>query len=107
MGRKRTPGLYFRGGIWHIDKHLNGQRICQNTGTANLAQAEQYLARISEETREASVYGVRPVRTFEQAAIKFIEENTRKRSLRNDISRLKGLMPWFRNERLDRMHMGT
>ncbi len=107
MGRKRTPGLYFRGGIWHIDKHLNGQRICQSTGTASLAEAEQYLARISEQTRQASVYGVRPIRTFEQAAIKFVEENTHKRSLRNDISRLKGLMPWLRQERLDRIHMGA
>jgi len=108
MGRKATtPGLYFRRGIWHIDKHLNGQRICQSTGTANLAEAEQYLARLSEEISQASIYGVRPIRTFEQAAIKFVEENTHKRSLRNDISRLKGLMPWFRNERLDRMYMGT
>ncbi len=50
---------------------------------------------------------MRPIRTFEQASIKFIKENTHKRSLRNDISRLKGLMPWLRDERIDRIHMGT
>jgi len=107
MGRKRTPGLFLRGSVWHIDKHLNGQRVRESTGTASLAEAERYLARLSEETRQASVYGVRPVRTFEQAAIKFIKENAQKRSLHSDISRLKGLLPWIRDERLDRIHMGT
>ncbi len=107
MGRKKTPGLYFRAGIWHIDKHLNGRRVCQSTGSASLEEAERYLVRLSEEVRLASVYGVRPKRTFEQAAIKFITENTHKRSLRNDISRLKGIMPWIRDEPIDRMHLGT
>ena len=107
MGRKRTPGLYFRAGTWHIDKHLNGKRICKSTGTANLAEAEQFLARLSEQTRLACVYGIRPKRSFEQAAIKFVQENTHKRSLHNDISRLKGILPWIKDEPLDRIHMGT
>ena len=34
-----------------------------------------------EETRQAQVYGVRPARTFEQAAAKFVLENQHKRSL--------------------------
>ncbi len=92
---------------WLVDKHLSGRRICQSTGTAELAEAQRYLTRLSEEMRQASVYGVRPVRTFEQAAIKFAKENTQKRSLDSDISRLKGIMPWIRDERIDRMHMGT
>ena len=63
MGRKRVPGLIMRAGIWHIDKHVLGRRICQSTGTARLDEAERMLAKTMEEARQAQVYGVRPART--------------------------------------------
>ena len=107
MGRKRVPGLIKRAGIWHIDKRIFGRRICQSTDTACLEEAERHLARVMEETRQAQIYGVRPVRTFEQAAAKFVRENQHKRSIGDDVSRLKGLMPWIGHVQLDRLHMGT
>jgi integrase len=106
MGRKRIPGLFRRGGIWHIDKWIQGRRIRQSTGTASLAEAEQYLARLMEEIRQAQIYGVRPSRTFEQAAAKFVIENQHKRSIEDDAGRLKGLMPWIGQLPLDKIHMG-
>ena len=69
MGRKNIPGLVLRAGTWHIDKRIRGRRICQSTGTADLIEAQTHLARVMEETRQAQVYGVRPKRTFEQAAV--------------------------------------
>ena len=75
LGRKKTAGLFKRGGFWHIDKRIRGRRICQSTGSAELEEAERFLARLSEEIRQAEVYGVRPNRTFEQAAAKFVLEN--------------------------------
>lgn len=107
MGRKRTPGLYKRGGSWHIDKQIYGRRICQSTGTDRLEDAERYLAHLFEQEREAHIFGLRPPRPFEEAAAKYVLENQHKRSLRNDIDRLEGLMPWIGEERLDRLHMGT
>ena len=92
-GRKRTPGLFKRRGIWHIDKQVQGRRIQKSTGTARLEEAERYLARLVEEHRQAKVYGVRPPKTFEQAAAKFVLESQHKRSLRSDIVRLENLMP--------------
>jgi hypothetical protein len=80
-----------RDGIWHIDKRFLGRRICRSTGTTQIEEAEQHLARVMEETRQAQVYGVRPSRTFEQAAAKFVLENQHKRSIRDDICLLKGL----------------
>ncbi len=106
MGRKRIPGLIKRGEIWHIDKRVCGRRVCQSTGTAQLEEAERFLVRLIEETRQAQIYGVRPTRTFEQAAAKFVIEKQHKSSLRDDISRLKGLMPWIGEVPLDRLHMG-
>ena len=60
MGRKRTAGLYRRGAVWHIDKIVRGMRLCESTGTRDLAQAEAMLARRTEEVRQASIYGIRP-----------------------------------------------
>jgi hypothetical protein len=45
-----------------------------------------------EETRQAQIYGVRPARTFEEAAPKFVLEHQHKRSIGDDVRRLKGLM---------------
>lgn len=107
MGRKRTPGLYKRHGMWHIDKQIGGRRVCQSTGTDRLEEAERFIARLIEDRRQASVFGIRPIRTFEQAAAKFVLETQHKRSLQSDIGRLKGLMSWIGEQRLDRLHMGT
>ena len=69
MARKRTPGLRKRGRFWHIDKRIRGfGTLRESTGTGELEEAERYLARRLEEIRQASVYGVRPRRTFREAA---------------------------------------
>ena len=107
MGRKKTPGLKKRAGIWHIDKQISGRRICQSTGTSGLEEAERYLARIREEIRQAEVYGVRPQRSLEQAAAKFVLENQHKRSISSDIGRLKLLIPWIGDVSLAQIHTGT
>ena len=107
MGRKRIPGLVRRGGIWHIDKRIGGRRVCQSTGSAELSEAEQVVARITEETRQAQLYGVRPQRIFEQAAAKYVLENQHKRSFSDDIGRLKHLLPHIGQVSLERLHRGT
>lgn len=106
MGRKRVPGLTMPAGIWHIDKRICGRRVCKSVGTTRLEEAELELARLTEEARQAQVYGVRPSRTFEQAAAKFVIEHQHKRSLKDDISRLKSLVPWIGKIELHKLHMG-
>lgn len=107
MGRKKNPGLVKRAGIWHVDKHISGRRICQSTGTNQLAEAERYLARLIEESRQATIYGVRPERSFEHAAAKYVLENQHKRSLGTDIGLFKQLMPWIGDVPLNRLHIGV
>ena len=72
MGRKRTPGLIERKGIWHIDKTIQGRRVRQSCKTGSLAEAELLLARVIEEIRQATFYGVRPEVSFERAAAKYV-----------------------------------
>lgn len=81
MGRKRTPGLYKRKGVWHIDKQILGQRICESTRTASLAEAEQVVAKRTEEIRQIKIFGVRQKRSFEEAAERYVAFNKTNRQL--------------------------
>ncbi len=56
MGKKITSGLRKRGDVWHVEKTVNGRRLFESTGSSNLVEAEQYLARRLEEIRQATVY---------------------------------------------------
>lgn len=107
MGRKKSPGLFKRGEYWHIDKAVFGCRIRESTGTGSLEEAEKYYARRIEEIRQASVFGVRPKRTFMEAAIKFLEENQHKRSIGSDAGRLRVLVEYIGKMPIDSIHMGT
>ena len=107
MGRKHMPGLCKRGGIWHIDKLFRRRRICESTGTSNLKEAETYLARRIEETRRASVYGIRPTRSFKLASTKYLREHQYKRSIATDAKSLEQVMPFIGNLSLESVHMGT
>jgi integrase len=106
MGRKKIPGLINRQGTWHIDKVIRGRRICESTGACDIEEAERFLARRMEQIRQAEVYGVRPPRTFRQAARKYLQEAT-KASLKRDADLLRVLDPHIGEMPLDRVHMGT
>ncbi len=108
MGRKRTPGLIRRGGVWHIDKQVKGfGRICESTGASRLRDAEAILAHRLEELRKASVFGVRPTRTFREAATRYLNEYLHKRSIGRDADDLKWVDPFIGNMPLNGVHDGT
>lgn len=107
MGRKRTPGLRQRDGIWHIEKRIVGVPVFESCRTGNLAEAEAYLARRIEGVRKAKLFGVRPVRYWREAAIKYIEVKQDKRSLADDAIHLKALDPFIGNLPIDQVHDGT
>ena len=107
MGRKKTAGLYLRNGVWHIDKQIRGIRICESTGVCHLAEAEEYLAKKTEEVRHAVLYGVRPKRAFRLAATKYLNENRHKRRIADTALHLKQLDPYIGDLPMESVHMGT
>jgi integrase len=107
MGRKKTPGLVNRGGVWHIDKRIRGHRLCESTGEHSLEKAEEYLARKIEVTRKALIYGDRPTRTFRQAATKYLNENQHKKRIGDEALHLKQLDPFIGDLKLRSVHIGT
>ncbi len=106
MGRKKVAGLVNRKGIWHIDKVVRGRRLCESTGESAIERAEEYLARRIEQIRQAQVFGVRPKRTWRQAATKYLQEAT-KTTLREDARHLKLLDPFIGSLPLEAVHMGS
>ena len=107
MARKRTPGLRKRGRIWQIDKRIRGYGVLRvTTGAGDLEEAEHYLARRLEEIRQASVYGVRPRRTFREAAEHYVRIST-KRSLGRDVQGLRLVLPYIGDLALQQVHDGT
>ena len=53
------------------------------------------------------VYGVRPIRLFKDAAAKFLRENMYRRSIGDDASRPKRLLPFVGELPLQHIHDGT
>ena len=74
MARKTISGLTLRGDVWHVNKVVKGQRIYESTGTGSREEAERYLIHRLEGIRQATVYGVCQVRTWREAATKYLLE---------------------------------
>jgi integrase len=106
MGQKVPPGLRKRGEIWYIWKTIGSHRIRESTGTSILAEAERYLAHRIEEVRKAEICGVRPKRTFREAATKYLNEAT-KVTIREDADHVRRLDPFIGDLQLENVHMGT
>lgn len=106
---KKTPGLYRRNGLWHIDKQIKGHgRLCESTGESHLEQAERYLATRLERIRQTSVYGIRPARTLVEAATKYLEENLTNRAIQREADALKTIMKFVDpHTPLDKIHDGS
>ncbi len=107
MGRKRTTGLRNRGGVWHIEKQVLGQKIHESTGTSSIKEAELVLAHRIEEIRQAKKFGARPARTFREASTKFLEDNMHLASIHNYAIYVRQLDPFVGRLPLQQVHLGT
>jgi integrase len=107
MGNQRTSGLTKRGGIWHIDKQFRGARICESTGTSDIGQAQEYLAKRVIELRETKLYGARELRSFRSAATKYLQDYGHKKRIKDDALHLKQLDVFVGDLELKQVHMGS
>jgi integrase len=107
MGNQRTSGLTKRGGVWHVDKCVRGVRLCESTGTGDVRQAEEYLAKRLTELREAKLYGLRDPRTFRAAATKYLQDYQHKKRIKDDAMHLKQLDSFIGSLELKQVHMGS
>jgi len=83
---------------------FRGARIRESTGTSDVRQAEEYLAKRLVELRETRIFGAREVRTFRAAATKYLKEHQHKRSLERDARALVILDPFIGERPVQRVH---
>lgn len=96
-------GLRRRNGVWHIEKMVNGTRLYESTGVSEKSEAEKILMYRLGQLRAAKVFGVRPQRTFQEAATRYLIENQQKLTLVQDANEIEGLMPFLSYCTLDQL----
>lgn len=108
--RNRMPGLRLTGGIWQIEKRCKecaGGWLRESTGTAGRAEAEEFLIRRLAEIREQAQRKDRGVYTFEEAAMRYLEEIAAKASADDVAMHLDQLFPFVGDKALEKVHDGT
>ena len=87
MSIRKPPGST----NWWIDIRHQGQRIRQSTGTPDQKAAQEYHDRIKAELWEQSRLDIAPAYTWDEAATRWLAENKTKKSLADDIDRMRWL----------------
>lgn len=65
--------LISRNGIWNVTGSVAGQRIRKSLGTRDRGRAEELRAQIEARIWKRHIYGEEAIRTFEEAALKYLE----------------------------------
>lgn len=108
--RKKTlPGLNrdSKTGIWKLDKIINEHgRIYRSTRTQSYDEAEKRALRWIKEIEDAVIHGKITRITFNEAAAKYINTETKK-SLQYDINDLNKVMPHIGHYYIDQVYQET
>jgi len=86
---------------WWIKLTHNGQKIQRSTATANKRQAQEYHDRLKVQLWEQEKLGNKPRRTWNEAAVRWLEETRHKATHKGDIGTLRWLDPHLGGAYLD------
>lgn len=85
-------GLYQRGGVWWVDlTSPDGTRIRRSSGIEDRALAQEYHDRLKVQYWQEHRLGVKPERSWKDAAVRWVKETCDKRSHDKDVARLRAL----------------
>lgn len=94
--------LYKRKNTWWIDFTTpRGERVRVSSGTEKREQAQELHDRLKADAWRVQKLGERPVRTWDEAAIKWLEETAHKTTHAEDKAKLRWLFPHLTTRRLD------
>ena len=83
-------GLSRRGDVWWIEFTTpHGQRVRRSSGTDDQARAQEYLDRLKVQYWEQQRLGVKPERSWQEAAVRWVKETSYKRSHDKDVAKLR------------------
>lgn len=90
--------IYERGGTWYCDiRTAGGQRIRRSLGTSNRKEAEQLHDKIKAESWQIKHLDKTPDYTWDQACLRYLQDKANKKSLSDDITKIKYFTGYFRN----------
>ena len=105
MGRAQTGIHQDKQGFWCIDRIYKGTRL--RNRFESFEEAESWLIFQLEQLRQIHLFGIRPKKTFDEAAAKYLFDHQEKVSLQQDIYLLERLVPFIGKLTLDQIHDGT
>ncbi|MAL03357.1 MAG: integrase [Arenimonas sp.] len=89
-------GLSKRGDVWWVAFTTpNGERIRRSAGTSDQTAAQEYLDRLKVRYWEEQRLGVKPDRSWQDAAVRWVKETSHKRSHDKDVANLRWLHPFL------------
>lgn len=81
-----------RGGLWWIDVIApNGERVRRTSGTANKTLAQEFHDRVKSELWRIAKLGEKPHRTWNEAAVRWLKEQSHKATAQEDKAKLRWL----------------
>ena len=86
---------------WWARFTVNGKRIQVSTGTEDRKAAQEYHDRLKAQMWRQRHMGEKPRRVWQDAVVRWCEERTGKKSLRDDIAKFRWLDPLLNNRPLD------
>lgn len=85
-------GLYQRGDVWWVDLTTpNGERIRRSSGIADRTLALEYHDRLKVRNWEEQRLGIKPQRSWQDAAVRWVKETRDKRTHGKDVAKLRWL----------------
>src|SRR3990167_9362344 len=93
--------LYKRNKIYWIDINHNGSRIQRSTGTSDKIAARQFHDKVKADLWRQTKLSEAPKRTWMEAALRWINESSHKRSLADDKMHFRWLNPFLKDKTRD------
>ncbi|CAI1139901.1 site-specific tyrosine recombinase XerC [Serratia ficaria] len=88
--------ITLRGGVWHCHFFTpTGKRIRRSLGTADKKQAQELHDKLKSEAWRVDELGDLPVRSFEEACLRWLDEKENKRSLDDDKVKMEFFITKF------------
>lgn len=91
-------GVFKRGDVWWIDYTTpSGRRIRESSGIKDRDKALELHDRMRVRAWDAERLGVKPERSWKEAAVRWVKETSHKRSHQKDVDKLRWLDPFLGN----------
>jgi integrase len=95
---------YLRGSIYWISfTDASGKHVRETTGTSEKRKAQEYLDRRRAEAWRHSRLGEKPDRLWEEAAVRWLQENTAKKTIDEDADKIEWFNQYFAGKRLSEL----